>query len=253
MSPIVINTTNTGKVVDKTHDTIEGRVTTEPQSKRFTSEDIATKEKGTYDLGILDYHFDGNNEYANNHSGVEIDGFLFFPDEVGGDESFTRRDFKRTDIMSGGQFISRGQYIPRKFSFNTTLEIDPDNPNMYDKVFQIMENKLCEIISPYMGEMFKGTVKIDKTHPKASPRDLKLSIGVEEAPDPKATVVGDTTIVYPSTTRLDDHAISVKTIDNPNKKTPEELEQEQITYNLEATDTDGKVFVNPYADDEEGG
>ena len=202
-----------------------------------------TTKKG--DINIDNYSFDDNNAYANTDSGVEIDGFLFFPQEVKGEESFARREFKRTKIMSGGEFVTRGQYMPKEFSFTTVLDIDPNEPYAYDKIFQIMENKPCEVVSPYMGDMFKAEVQIDKTHPKASPSNLKLDIKVKEIVDPKTTVVGDSVLEYPSTTSLSSHAISVKAV---NKEQNDELknEREQITYDLYAKDNQGNRFESPY-------
>ena len=197
------------------------------------------------DVSLNDYLFDDNNQYANNNSGVEIDGFLFFPESVKGDESFARREFKRTKIMSGGEFVTRGQYIPKEFSFTTTLDIDPNQPFMYDKIFAIMENKPCEVISPYMGDNFKAEIQIDKTHPKASPSSLKLDIKVKEIVSPNTTVIGDALLQYPSSTTLSDKAISVKTVEKP-QVDEAKLEREQITYDLKAKDKTGRVFDNPY-------
>ena len=199
------------------------------------------------DVNIDNYLFDDNNAFANNNSGVEIDGFLFFPEEVKGEESFARREYKRTKIMSGGEFVTRGQYMPKEFSFTTTLDIDPNTPNMYDKVFQIMENKPCEVVSPYMGDIFKAEIQIDKTHPKSSPSSLKLDIKVKEIVTPKTTVVGDAILDYPSTTTLSDKAINIKAVTNgENKEDKLKEEREQTTYDLKAKDKTGKVYVSPY-------
>lgn len=203
----------------------------------------ASQKKG--DININEYLFDDNNTFANNNSGVEIDGFLFFPQEVKGDESYARREYKRTKIMSGGEFVTRGQYMPKEFSFTTVLDIDPNQPHMYDKIFQIMENKPCEVISPYMGDIFKAEIQIDKTHPKASPSNLKLDVKVKEIVDPKTTIVGDSPIEYPSTTSLSSHAISVKSVKKEQKDELKE-EREQITYDLYAKDNQGNRFENPY-------
>lgn len=204
---------------------------------------VPSQKKG--DVNIDNYLFDDNNAYANNNSGVEIDGFLFFPEEVKGEESYARREYKRTKIMSGGEFVTRGQYMPKEFSFTTVLDIDPNQPNMYDKVFQMMENKPCEVISPYMGDIFKAEIQIDKTHPKASPSNLKLDIKVKEIVDPKTSVIGDNVLEYPSTTSLSSHAISVKSV---KKEQKDELaaEREQITYDLYAKDNKGRRFESPY-------
>ena len=199
------------------------------------------------DATLENYSFDNNNAYANNQSGVEIDGFLFFPESVKGDESYARREYKRTKIMSGGEFVTRGQFMGREFSFSTTLDIDPDTPYMYDKVFQIMENKPCEVISPYMGDNFKAEIQIDKTHPKSAPASLKLDIKVKEIVDPKTVVVGDAVLEYPSSTALSDKAISVKMVHKEDEQVDDlKLEREQITYDLKAKDKYGRVFDNPY-------
>lgn len=184
--------------------------------------------------------------YCNSDSGVEIDGFLFFPESVSGDETYARREYKRTKIMSGGEFVTRGQYIPKQFDFKTSLDIDPANPTMYDKVFEIMENKACEIVSPYMGDMFKGEVSIKKTYPKASPHTLVLEVKIKEIVTPSATTVGDSVITFPSTNSVSPHAISVKDVSTYTPKSPQESEREQITYDLKFKDKDGKVFDNPY-------
>lgn len=199
------------------------------------------------DVSLNDYLFDDNNLYANNNSGVEIDGFLFFPESVKGEESFARREYKRTKIMSGGEFVTRGQYIPKEFSFTTTLDIDPNQPYMYDTIFAIMENKPCEVVSPYMGDVFKAEIQIDKTHPKASPSNLKVDVKVKEIVTPNTTVVGDSILKYPSSTTLSDKAISVKSVEKPVEDKAKQ-EREQITYDLYAKDKYGKKFDNPYDD-----
>lgn len=190
------------------------------------------------DVSLEEYSFDGNNVYATGDAGVEIDGFLFFPEEVQGEESYAHREYVRTKIMSGGEFVTRGQYVPKEFSFSTTLDIDPNQPYMYDKLFQIMENKPCEVVSPYMGDIFKASVEIDKTHPKASPGSLKLEIKVKEIVDPKTTLVGDTPIKYPSTN--DDDAIDVKTIDKYNPQPNEKNWDDKIKADSKIYYPDGR-------------
>ena len=214
--------------------------------------DLNSNHKGEFqksikkgDVNLDNYLFDDNNNYCNNNSGVEIDGFLFFPESVKADESYARREYKRTKIMSGGEFVTRGQYIPKEFSFTTVLDIDPNQPYLYDKLFQIMENKPCEVVSPYMGDVFKAEIQIDKTHPKSAPASLKLDIKVKEIVTPKTTVVGDAILEYPSTTTVNEKAISIK---SKKKEEEDELkkEREQITYDLKAKDRQGNVYENPY-------
>lgn len=213
-----------------------------PNHKR--GENAPSLKKG--DVSIDSYLLDDNNAYCNNNSGVEIDGFLFFPESVKADESYARREYKRTKIMSGGEFVTRGQFMPREFSFTTVLDIDPNQPFMYDKIFEIMENKPCEVVSPYMGDNFKAEIQIDKTHPKSSPSNLKLDIKVKEIVTPKTTVVGDAVLEYPSTTTLSDKAINIKAVQKDKKEDKKKKEREQITYDLKAKDKTGQEFDNPY-------
>lgn len=243
-----------GQAVDTLHkdDDVIGRVGNDDGvyeigdlNPKHTS--MLTRTTKVGDVSINKYLLDDNNNYCNNNSGVEIDGFLFFPESVKGDESFTHREFKRTKIMSGGEFVTRGQFMGREFSFTTTLDIDPNEPYMYDKVFQIMENKACNVISPYMGDNFLAEIQIDKTHPKSAPASLKLDIKVKEIATPKTSVVGDTVLEYPSTTTLSEKAINVKTKkDQSKEKDKLKEERDKISDDLKAKDKNGRVFENPY-------
>ena len=195
---------------------------------------IVKPEKGSQDMGREDYVF----EPGKNDVGVEIDGFLFFPDEVKGDESFARREFKRTKIMGGGEYVSRGQYIPKEFSFKTTLTLDEKEPYMYDRVLAIMENKPCEVVSPYMCGIFTAEVQIDKTHPKAAPHVLELDIKVKEIVKPNTITVGDDPIIYPSANTISDYGISVKQVQ-------QQKSDELATENAQSTNS-GRDYDNPY-------
>ena len=196
------------------------------------------------DVSLDKYNFDGNNVYATGDAGVEIDGFLFFPKEVKGEESYAHREYNRTKIMSGGEFVTRGQYVPKEFSFSTTLDIDPNQPYMYDKLFQIMENKSCRVVSPYMGDIFNAEVKIDKIHPEASPASLELDIKVKEIVDPKTTVVGDTPIKYPSTNEVDDNAIDVRDITKYDPKPNEKNYDDKIKADSKVYYPDGREVTD---------
>lgn len=205
--------------------------------------------KGSQDMGKDLYIFENKSDYCDNCGddvGVEIDGFLFFPEEVSGNNTYSNREYIRTKIMSGGEFVTRGQYQAREFSFKTTLTLDPSEPYMYDKVFQIMENKPCEIVSPQMGDNFKAEVSITKTHPKGSPSTLLLDVEVKEIVDPKSTLYGDEVLEYPSTTVLSDNAIEVKAKPKPQSKSEDELELEQISYGWLAKDDTGRELENKY-------
>ena len=202
----------------------------------------------THDLGKDLYSFENKSDYCNNcgnDMGVEIDGFLFFPEEISGGNTYSNREFIRTKIMSGGEFVSRGQYTPREFNFKTTLTLDPNEPYYYDKVFQIMENKHCQIISPYMGDNFKAEVQINKTHPKSSPSSLVLDVNVKEIVEPKASIVGDSELEYPSTTTLSKDAVEIK-INSQATPTPDEDEQAKITQDWKARANNEEEYQSPY-------
>ena len=152
--------------------------------------------------------------------------------------------------MSGGEFVTRGQFMGREFSFTTTLDIDPNKPNMYDKIFQIMENKPCEIVSPYMGDIFNAEVNIEKTHPKASPGSLKLDIKIKEIVTPKTSVVGDAVLEYPSTTTLSENAINIRTVQKGDtEKDKDEEEKAQIIYDGLAKDKNGEEYHSVYGNE----
>ena len=216
-----------------------------PTTESSTNTNTGSTSTITRDIDVDHYSFDDNNKYANKDSGVEIDGFLFFPEEINGDNSYSNREYNRTKIMSGGEFVTRGQYQPRTFSFKTILALDPDKPNMYDKVFEIMENKPCEVISPYMGDKFNAEIEVNKTHPKASPRSLVLDVKISEIVEPKSTLAGDVVLNYPSTDTLSDDAVSVSTNYKP-KNSEAENERQQITSDWKVRDNQGNEYHSPY-------
>ena len=167
-------------------------------------------------------------EFDDNTTGVDIDGYLFFPESVNGDESFSHREFMRTKIMSGGEFVTRGQYIPREFSFDTIIDINPDELDKYHDIFSKMENKVCTITSPYMGGMFKGEVNISVTNPEASPHVIECKVKIKEIPDVMARLNGDPIIQYPSINTVSD--ITVKERQKSEDKTDEEEDDRKHHY-----------------------
>lgn len=153
---------------------------------------------------IADKYF----EFDDNTTGVDVDGYLFFPKKVEGDESFSHREFIRTKIMSGGEFVTRGQYIPKEFSFDTVIDINPKDLDDYINIFSTMENKVCTITSPYMGGIFKGEVNVNVTNPETSPHVIECKVTIKEIPDVMARLKGDPVIQYPSINTMSD--VSVK-------------------------------------------
>ena len=192
------------------------------------------------DLGFLDY-------------GVEIDGFLFFPDEVKSN-NLPSREFVRTKIMSGGEFVTRGQYVPKEFTFSTVLDVNPLTPYEYDDVFLTLMNKSCKVISPYLGEMFNGEVKISKVHPKASPHSLKIDVTVKEIPPVDKRVKGDDWISYPPTDSESPKRISWKEVyRSPNtfsKKEDDDGERDPRKFYVSGTDNQVTMENNVYKTEE---
>lgn len=162
-------------------------------------------------------------------TGVDIDGYLFFPESVNGDESYSHREFLRTKIMSGGEFTSRGQYIPKEFSFDTIIDIDPSDLDDYHEIFSRMENKVCTITSPYMGGMFKGEVNVSVTNPESSPHVIECKVKIKEIPDIMARLKGDPPIHYPSINTISD--VTMKEREKKDDKKKEDKKQRYDDYN----------------------
>lgn len=131
---------------------------------------------------MMDEMYDLN---TNDHT-IEIDGFPFFIEEFTPVESFNRREINSTSIKSGTEFQERGKYIPRQFSFTTSVEVPLERPHIHDKIFQKLSSKPCEIITPYMSDIFKGSVIIKKGI--ETPTKLKLEINVKEIPETESNI-----------------------------------------------------------------
>ena len=163
-------------------------------------------------------------EFDDNTRGVDIDGYLFFPKQVDGDESFSHREFQRTKIMSGGEFVTRGQYIPKEFSFDTIIDIDPEELDSYINIFSAMENKVCTVTSPYMGGMFKAEVTVSVTNPETSPHVIECKVKIKEIPDAMARLKGDPVIQYPSVNTISDIAVKEREKEKEEEKKEERTE-----------------------------
>ena len=192
---------NTSETVEKVEDSQD-------------SVEEAVKDTPVEITSVLDVNFD----YDGNTAGVDIDGYLFFPREVSGDVTHSHREFLRTKIMSGGEFVSRGQYVPREYVFDDIIDIDPNQLDDYYNLFTAMQNRICTITSPYMGGMFKGEVSIQVTNPETSPHVIEIEIHIKEIPDIMARLKGDPAIKYPSTTTVSDISIrEVQTTESSSK------------------------------------
>ena len=123
---------------------------------------------------------------------IEIDGFPFFAEEITSSEPYNRRDFKRVKIKGGTEFCTPGDYIPREYSFKTSVEIPPERPDVHDEIFINIMNHPAEVISPEMGRKFTAQVTIKKTHNGATPSMLDLEITIKEIPERASKIPNDT-------------------------------------------------------------
>lgn len=149
--------------------------------------------------------------------GIEIEGWLFIPEEIQGNETYRRRTFQRTKIMSGGEFVSRTSYIPREYSFTCFFDVDDTEPYMYDNIFTAMQNKKCKVISPYISSSpFYAEVLIQKTNPVNNPNTIKVDVKLTEIPSSKLRITGDAVIEYPETTVSPYRIVEKETEDESN-------------------------------------
>lgn len=172
-------------------------------------------------------------EFDDNTTGIDIDGYLFFPKQVDSDESFSHREFIRTKIMSGGEFVTRGQYIPKEFSFDTIIDIEPEHLDEYLNIFALMENKVCKVTSPYLGGMFNAEVMIEVTNPETSPHVIECKVKIKEIPDAMARLKGDPVIQYPSVSNVSD--IRIKDRGSKEKQEPQRKELYDDVYGSHST------------------
>ena len=157
-----------------------------------------------------DFVNDGTPPKAECGMGVEIEGWLFLPEEIQGNETYRKRTYQRTKIMSGGEFVSRTAYVPMEYTFTCYFDVDQKEPYYYDDVFTAMQNKKCKVISPYIStNPFYAEVKIQKTNPKNSPGIIKVDVKITEIPTAKLRISGDPELKYPETT-ISPYAIQVK-------------------------------------------
>ena len=126
---------------------------------------------------------------------LSINGVEFYPESLTMDVPFQKRTIKRTQIMNGTQYISKGDWTPRKFTFDTQITINPERPDEFNDLFLEMCNGECEVVSLDMGS-FNAWVEVKFTHESNSPDSLKLSFTVEEIAD--KTNIPDDEIVIPA-------------------------------------------------------
>ena len=114
---------------------------------------------------------------------VEINGFPFYASEIKASEGLNRRELTRKKIKMGTEFVARGEYIPREYSFSTTVEIPEERPDIHNNAFLEIMNSPAEVVCPDMGGIFKAQVIIKQSHDSGNPTQLDLDVTVKEIPE----------------------------------------------------------------------
>ena len=142
---------------------------------------------------VNEIKFDTGMYRSTNGYNIEIEGFPFFAESVDGDEFYNRREYSRLNIIGGTQFVNKGAYVPRSFSFTTHVRVEPNNPDVYNDIFREMMSKPCNVISPELGGMFDAVVVIKPKH--SSPKYLELNVKITEIPTEKSNIFGEEIII----------------------------------------------------------
>lgn len=122
---------------------------------------------------------------------LEIMGYPFYAEEVSPNEPFRRREYNFNSLVGGTQRITKGQYVGLDFSITTHIRVDPDRPNVHNKIFEEMMSKPVQVVSPETGGTFNALVTIKPEH--ETPGYLKVTISIKEVPDPgKSRIPGET-------------------------------------------------------------
>lgn len=117
----------------------------------------------------------------NDNFNVQINGVDLFAEEVTSDESFSRNEIVRQNILGGTQFVSKGAFVPKKYSFTTHLSIPAERPDFYDSLFNEWVNNPAEVVSPEFGGMFMAELTIKKEH--TAPKILTITFNLTEIPE----------------------------------------------------------------------
>lgn len=125
-----------------------------------------------------------------NDFNISVDGYQMIMETVTSNEAFNRRETVRHNILGGTQSVMRGNYLVRDYNFTTHLLIDPNHPDVYDKILKEWQSKPVEIISKYMGGKFNAEVII-KRNVDNSPQYLALDVQVIEIPSGKSLIPKD--------------------------------------------------------------
>lgn len=137
---------------------------------------------------MTDMYKDIKGEVSEN---IEINGYPFYAENISSDEAYNRRELNRNSIQSGTEVVTKGKYIPRSYSFTTTIYHPVNRPDSYEKILRQMVSNPAEVISPYMGGKFKAEVIIQKNIEESSPNHMVLDFTVTEIPEAKSNIPGE--------------------------------------------------------------
>lgn len=122
---------------------------------------------------------------------IEINGYPFFAENISSDEAYNRRELNRNSILGGTEIVTKGKYVPRSYSFTTTIYHPENRPDAYEKILRQIVSNTAEVISPYMGGKFKADVLIQKNIEESSPNHMVLDFTVTEIPTSKSNIPGE--------------------------------------------------------------
>lgn len=125
---------------------------------------------------------------------LEIDGFPFYAEDIRGDNSFNRRELVRQKLLGGTESVTRGKYLPREYSFTTTVYTE-GNPKIFDDILLEMSNKQCEVISEYMGGKFMAEVIFERRAEECTPEHWVLDVTVNEIPEAQPNIPGESFVI----------------------------------------------------------
>lgn len=120
---------------------------------------------------------------------LEIMGYPFFADKVTPNEAFRRRDINVNNVVGGTQIVTPGPYIGLDFTVTCHVPVDPNRPDVHNKIFQEMMSKPVKVVSPEFGGEFSAMVVIKPEHTK--PNYLELTINIKEIPTNKSSIPGE--------------------------------------------------------------
>ena len=110
---------------------------------------------------------------------IEIGGVGFTAEELTPEQSQSTRDINITKILNGTCFITQGDYLPMVWSFKTHLYYTDGDE--WNPLIRYLEAKPREVVSPLIGEIFTGIIRVTRT--PVSHELMQLEFKITEAPD----------------------------------------------------------------------